>query len=117
MQFFVFIFLHTKRNMFTILYSRQKSVRLPQGKREKVGIERLKVVVTSMGRVVNPWGTYPPTPGTQKAKSVYLILFVFLYVYVHVYLKQHVYARVCVCVCAFEDSKLSSHKHGVVFLQ
>ena len=27
--------------------------------------------------------------------------------------------RVCVyvCVCVFEDSKLSFHKHGVVFLQ
>jgi hypothetical protein len=27
------------------------------------------------------------------------------------------YMCVCVCVCVFEDSKLSFHKHGVVFLQ
>ena len=33
--------------------------------------------------------------------------------YVHVY----VYVYVCVCVCVFEDSKLSFHKHGVVFIQ
>ena len=47
---------------------------------EKVAIERLKNVIASMGRVVNPWGTYPPTLGPKRAE-----MDVYVYVYVYVY--------------------------------
>ena len=39
--------------------------------------ERLKNVITSMGRVVNPWGTYPPTLGPKRAEISCYFLFLF----------------------------------------
>ena len=41
-----------------------------------------------MGRVVNPWGTYPPTQMCMcMCMCVYVHVYVYVYVYVYAYLK------------------------------
>ena len=76
-------------------------------KSRKVEIERLKNVIPSMGRVVNPWGTYPPT---QRQKGLVCVLY--LYVYVHMcecmYIEKHSFLREIFMVhvtsaCAHQD--------------
>ena len=57
--------------------SKEKTQNSMNKKWEKVAIERLKNVITSMGRVVNPWGTYPPTLGPKKGEISCYFLFLF----------------------------------------